>query len=74
MGRRTSVARRTVSVRSPMRMPLRPAHAMSVTDGSRYTTKPYLRTQAVTLRPAAPQKVGVHAPYWPHTDTVRACP
>ena len=41
----TSVARRTVSVRSPMRMPLRPAHAMSVTLGSWYTTKPYLHKQ-----------------------------
>ena len=30
----TSVARRTVSVRSPMRIPLSPAHAMSVTLGS----------------------------------------
>lgn len=39
----TSVARRTVSVRSPMRMPFRPAQAMSVTLGSWYTTKPYLQ-------------------------------
>ena len=36
----TSVARRTVSVRSPMRMPLSPAQATSVTPGSMYTTNP----------------------------------
>ena len=41
--RLTSVARRTVRVRSPMRMPFRPAQAMSVTLGSWYTTKPYLQ-------------------------------
>ena len=38
------MARRTVSVRSPMRMPFSPAHAMSVTAGSAYTTNPYLRS------------------------------
>lgn len=36
----TSVARRTVSVRSPILSPLSPAHAMSVTDVSWYTTNP----------------------------------
>lgn len=43
----TSVARRTVSVRSPMRMPFRPAHAMSVTLGSAYTTNPYLHSNSL---------------------------
>lgn len=41
-----SVARRTVRVRSPMRMPFSPAHATSVTLASAYTTKPYLRRPA----------------------------
>ena len=39
----TSVALRTVSTLSPIRMPFRPAQATSVTFGSAYTTKPYLQ-------------------------------
>ena len=49
-GKHTSVARRTVRTRSPMRMPLSPAQATSVTAGSAYTTKPYL---------PAPQRVSM---------------
>lgn len=44
------MARRTVRVLSPMRMPLRPAHATSVTLASSYTTKPYLHTNHHTPR------------------------
>lgn len=50
----TSVARRTVSVRSPICSPWRPAHAMSVTLGSEYTTKPYLQTTTAAFRKPNP--------------------
>ena len=42
----TSVARRTVRVRSPILIPFSPAQATSVTVGSPYTTNPYLQRNA----------------------------
>lgn len=46
----TSAALRTVSVLSPILRPLSPAHAMSTTPGSLYTTNPYLRRHIDTSR------------------------